>query len=87
MPLRYDEVYFDAIEQMVKAESEWNNYLDTMVKTDAEMDAAEPNEQAFDILYKAIQDIGTIAQRGIKDGVPGYRRALQKIMGICRGIE
>ncbi len=45
------------------------------------------DKQEFATLYKAFEDIGTIAQRGIKDGGPGYKKALQKIMVICRGIE
>ena len=45
------------------------------------------NKQAFNTLYSALQDIGTITQRGIKDGEAGHKKALQKIMEICRGVE
>lgn len=45
------------------------------------------NQQAFDNLYIAFQEIGTILQRGIKAGEKGHKKALQDAMAICRSIE
>ncbi len=45
------------------------------------------DKQAFDTLYKALQDIGDITQRAIRDGERGHRPALHEIMKICRGVE
>ena len=47
----------------------------------------QSDKQAFDTLYNAIQDIGDITQRAIRDGEPGYKSALHEIMKTCRGVE
>lgn len=102
---RYDDVYFEAMQQMDKAEGEWNNYHGKGKQDERDIDVRDDitqwkprrpslirhtsaaDRQAFDDLYNAIQEIGTITQRGIKNGEKGHKQALQKIMAICRGVE
>ncbi len=80
---RYDWEYFGTID--VKEDVLTDERLPRLPLSTQAFYAID--KQAFDTLYAALQEIGTITQRGIRNGDKGYKPALKKIMKICREIE
>ena len=45
------------------------------------------DQQAFDDLYEALQEIGDITEKAIRGGQKDYHRAIHRIASICRNIR
>lgn len=44
------------------------------------------DQQAFDVLYEALQEIAAINERAIREGQKGYKSGHMKIKKICQKV-
>lgn len=87
----YDKAYFDAMEIMDKEDRK--TMIGNVIPVDKLTTGATirhtqaADREAFNDLFTKMQEIEKIVIRATREGQRGYKLAIEKIKGICQGIE